>query len=961
MKIRGRFIGILAVLGLLMALVPLATAGAVAGDVTLTGGAENKGNFFSDRTEFNIVTIDVEDADLSPARVGKARFTDEDGPGFTLSTAVVGGEEEQVDEFDGGTTNGPCLNSDADNDGDATTPSGSDLLPTANPLVADTGMVIHVGCPNTGDAFYMDPSGNSVYQDEDNIDMFGNDPGTANVDELEDDYYEITLKALAVARDANDDGVVDAEDFTVVVDGDELDENADYSVGTPAGEGSGVTTVNLLIEPNDPENGNNVEITYEVSEYTFTGATPIRLSGTQIHSGDDFDSANDQKQIDSVGVGVVNATSTLADNPDAVVVTFVYHVKDKAKDYVNITSNTSLATGVQRVLTGGETSARSNLFRSQVALFEGPDFTKIVNEITNLTNDDIANGGNDNDVVEIDELNNTDQLGAELFGRITEAASDLGFDSHATDKAADLEDMLLPVTHGDTLTAGYVDESPSSTLVRTAAVDLQAPVVALVEPSDGVYTDETLVTLSAEVVDSGSGVEQSDIKMVASGISLGSAQRVPIVDGYKITSVPRSSINEGAKTWFVTVIDKVGNVPAVNDATTEDVNEGAKGAAPDGTVVASNPFKFWVDTQGPKLNAGKTGLALKNAGVTTGEDSGKEDETTNKRQWLRVVFNTGDGKAPLDADSVTASDFRVDGAEPLAAIINARPHEDAPKGTAVYLQVAEMDTSARPKVELVGEIRDRAGNIRTEGTLASVIDGLAPVLEVTSSADIANDEIVLTISSSERLGLNPDVELTSTKPVKGDEEPVSPTNLRVSLQTGALTTWTATYDNPAGAASKQYVWVEVSDQAGNSDTIGDASSESDLVSFQVDDAEPMLTFKSAGGTDLDDSDAKPQEGAVWIVAEFDEDEHAGDSFRKVTVNALTLTNLDTEEVVTDSVDVLFGGEVACVDHEVDDDVTLDGAGDSTKATAAQIDKCAEHTLAVNLTPGMYNIEMTGSG
>ena len=99
----------------------------------------------------------------------------------------------------------------------------------------------------------------------------------------------------------------------------------------------------------------------------------------------------------------------------------------------------------------------------------------------------------------------------------------LRFTSHATDKAADLEDMLLPVTHGDTLTAGYVDESPSATLVQTAEVDLQAPVVTLVEPGDGVYTDETLVTLSAEVVDSGAGVVQTNIKIVASGVSLGSS------------------------------------------------------------------------------------------------------------------------------------------------------------------------------------------------------------------------------------------------------------------------------------------------------------------------------------------------------------------------------------------------------------------------------------------------------
>ena len=933
MKIRGRFIGILAVLGLLMALVPLATAGAVAGDVTLTGGADNKGNFFSDRTGFNIVTIDVEDADLSPARVGKARFSNEGGPDFNLSEGIVGGEMEQVDEFDGGPSNPVCVDSN-DND---TVDRPFDANQDSDLRDADGNMP--AACASQGDAVL----GNGG-------DDFIDDLGTADVNESANNTFTFELSKMA--RDADDDGDVDVDDFTVVIDGDELDAITEYLVGVDetAGDGGGLMTVTVLVAPNNPENGENVEITYEVSEYMFSTDTPIRLSGTEIHHGATLATANNQKQIDSVGVPTVTATGqAISPTPAVAVVTFVYNVDDEAKDYVNVTSNTSLATGVERVLTGGETTARSNLFRSRVALFEGPDFTKIVNQVTNLENDDMANGGNDNDVVEIAELDNTDQLGEELFSRVESAAGPLGlgFADLAVAEAEALVEMLLPVTHGDTLTVGYVDESPSATLVQAATVDLQAPVVALVEPGDGVYTDETLVTLSAEVVDSGSGVAQSNIKMVASGVRLGSPQRVPIVDGYRITSVPSSAISEGAKTWFVTVIDKVGNQPMVNDPDTDE-NEGTKGAAPDATVVATNPFKFWVDTQGPKLNAGKTGVALKNAGVTTGEDSGKETETTDKRQWLRVVFNTGDGKAPLDADTVTASDFRVGGAEPLAAIINARTHGETVKGTAVYLQVAQMDTDDRPKVELVGEIRDSAGNVRTEGTLATVSDGLAPVLEVTTSAPIHPDEIVLTISSSERLGLNPDVELTSTKPVKGDKEPVSPTNLRVSLQTGALTTWTATYDNPAGAASKQYVWVEVSDQAGNSDTLGDASSESDLVSFQVDNAEPSLTFKSAGGTDLDDSDAKPQEGAVWIVAEFDEDEHAGDSYRKVTVTALTLTNLDSDEMVTDDVEMLFGGEVACDDHDADAD-----------ADPVPQDKCAEHTLAINLTPGMYNIEMTG--
>ena len=942
MKIRGRFIGILAVLGLLVALVPLAPVGAVAGEVVLKGG--EKGSFFSDQATYNVVTIQVEDADLSPARVGKARFANLTGGGldqFNLNEGVVGGEGDvESDEFDGGLNNPVC-----DHDGDD--PDDDGLKPDPN----NAGQTIDATDkvrPSTDDERAMPGCdfGDAVFAGDNNNDGV----------EDQNEAWMWTFTLSQPARDANNDGVVDKEDVTVVVDGAELDpDEADYSMGDAATDlGLGVSTIDLFIEPNVLTD--NVIIEYEVTEYKFSANTPIRLAGTEVHFGDDadddFTAATNQKQIDSVGVGMVMSTSTVPGNSD-VVVTFVYHVEDTEEKNVTVTSNTSLATGVDRVLNGVETTPRSSLFMSEIALFEGTDYTKIVNQVTNTANDAVDNDGDDNGVVEIDELDNTGQLGEELFGRVTATATALDFLALSTDKAEDLVNMLLPVTHGDTLTVTYLDENPSGTIVKTAGVDLEAPVVTLVEPSDGIFTDESLVTLSAEVVDSGAGVEQNVINILATGgVSLSDPLRVPIVDGYRVTRVPRSAIGEGPKTWFVTVVDKVGNEPNVDDPDTKDMNEATKGAIAHGTAVSKNPFKFAVDTKGPTLKTGKTGVFLKNAGVTTGEDKGKEAEDTNKREWLRVVFDLGEGTAPLDPDTVEASDFEVDGAEPLDAKVNALPQGDAKKGTAVYLQVGQLDTDARPKVELVGTVRDRAGNGRTDGTLSSISDGLAPVLTVSTSAEIANDEIVLTISSSERLGLNPDVQLTETKPAK-NVDLVTPSTLRVSLQTGALTTWTATYENPAGAASKQYVVVDVSDQGGNSDTKGDASTESDLISFQVDDAEPSLTFKSASGTDLDDSKNKPEEGAVWIVGEFDEDEHADDSYLKVTVTALTLTNLDTEEVKADDPTVLFTDEVECVDH--DTDPVEDADGNVTNAD----DMCATHTLAMNLTPGMYNIEMTG--
>ncbi len=105
MKIRGRFIGILAVLGLLIALVPLAPAGAVAGSVTLQGGADDNGLFYSDKTDFNIITIQVDDSDLSPARRGVARMMGASGTTVGLGDYVVGGEREKTEKFDGGEDN----------------------------------------------------------------------------------------------------------------------------------------------------------------------------------------------------------------------------------------------------------------------------------------------------------------------------------------------------------------------------------------------------------------------------------------------------------------------------------------------------------------------------------------------------------------------------------------------------------------------------------------------------------------------------------------------------------------------------------------------------------------------------------------------------------------------------------------------------------------------------------------
>ena len=173
---------------------------------------------------------------------------------------------------------------------------------------------------------------------------------------------------------------------------------------------------------------------------------------------------------------------------------------------------------------------------------------------------------------------------------------------------------------------------------------------------------------------------------------------------------------------------------------------------------------------------------------------------------------------------------------------------------------------------------------------------------------------------------------------------------RANRESGSFTSWTATVENPsAKKPNRYYVVVSASDGDGNEVILGDASDKDDLISFQFDAAEPGLRFVNGAGAEgnlLTDTENKPAEGAVWIVAEFDEDEHEDDKYRDVTVTALKLTNVDTDEVITEDVAGLFGGLDACENH-------------GTTEAGYEGHKCSEHTLAVNLTPGMYKIEMTG--
>ena len=650
---------------------PLATAGAVTGEVTLTGG--ERGQFYSDRTGDNIVTIEVADADRSLLRFGTGRAGpsgDPDidaSPGVTtgnpdlvLGSLVIAGELSKTDRFDGGPSNPVCF--DGDDNGTVDRPAmDSDTLDEA----------MESACASKGDALLEDGDSNNGFI---NVIQENGDDG---VDESADNTYRFTLKKSRIARDANDDGIVDGDDFTVRVNNSSLaadGQGAYFTFEVASDTGRGVTQIVIHgVVPND--RADSVQVTYEYSEYVFAGGaddvtTPLNIAGSRVFHGDDRENL-DEKGVIGVNSGGNTLQVAAGTVGDAAEVTFAYHVRDTLTDYVDVTSTSSQGAG-DVTLDGTETGDRTSVFRSAVALVSSDDYNtiKTESERTSGPDDDATTTGDEDnkgldtitedDEVDLAELLRSEEL-EDILVRIEDIIDELDLESCrddagavppcVPDSAEALVDRLLSVSHGDTITVTYPDKNArrdsEGSVVKTAEVDMEAPVVTLVRPTDKLFTKEEAITLQADVVDTGAGVERDDIVMIATtGVSLPGPEdqlKSPIVSGFSVTGVPTAGVAEGKHTWAVLVMDKVGNTPDVDIEGTEE-NEGARGAAaPDSDITdkdeVANPFEFTVDTNAPTLETGKTGISLKNPGIASGDD--RESEKPNQRDWVRVEFDLG--------------------------------------------------------------------------------------------------------------------------------------------------------------------------------------------------------------------------------------------------------------------------------------------------------------------------------
>ena len=368
------------------------------------------------------------------------------------------------------------------------------------------------------------------------------------------------------------------------------------------------------------------------------------------------------------------------------------------------------------------------------------------------------------------------------------------------------------VQDGDTLTVTYYEASSATGEVGaaidtdTAIIDATAPSIVNVTPIDGTLTNDVSPTITFTITDDGSGFDKTvtsfgdhvavsingcDVADTELGVSAHSENSItltysPAIDwtsgakladgnaancagnatqrvsaGFNVDSTYTGVVNNTQRDGTASEIDgiqfswQIVATDEANNSKTLGVKEdGAKGAGGAANAYAASfadsDLNLRIDTQVPACAATcVTGAKAWDAGA-------KADKTD--KSSVKLSFDES-----MDPNSITASDFTVSGtgvtSSTIVSVTMGGKEFDTNKF--VYLDLAEdLGPNAKPKVKLVGEITDRAGNKlkpdtgKTSKTLGTASDAVDPTLSngaVTLQLLASKDETTVSFESNENL------------------------------------------------------------------------------------------------------------------------------------------------------------------------------------------------------------------
>jgi hypothetical protein len=276
----------------------------------------------------------------------------------------------------------------------------------------------------------------------------------------------------------------------------------------------------------------------------------------------------------------------------------------------------------------------------------------------------------------------------------------------------------------------------------------------------------------------------------------------------------------------------------------------------------------------------------------------------------------------------------------------------------VFLTIPELPSpSARPKVEMVGIIKDRAGNEqRSVLTVAEAADGISPTVTVTLSPSSALDKesVSIEVIVDETLLTTPVVTVTD-----GDGVDVTATRGQISVDPLNPNRFTTSFD-PAAASAAFTLKVDVQDTSANAATIGDNDVAADeAIKFEIDSTivAPLTNFPGKN----DAANVFTPNPFLDVDFATEATEYTADGQALVNISAITLNGDDVASSLNREGDgkfVLALRDLALQDHELKLTAT-DAAGNELLDHAVAFTVKERPDFAVPLIPGWNLVSFPG--
>jgi hypothetical protein len=405
------------------------------------------------------------------------------------------------------------------------------------------------------------------------------------------------------------------------------------------------------------------------------------------------------------------------------------------------------------------------------------------------------------------------------------------------------------------------------TATSTATIDSTKPTITNVSPADGTLTNDTSPVLSFTIEDAGAGFDSS-ISNFTDHISL-ELNDCTVVEASElsVTAHGSSSISFsydlGGTAKFSDDAQKATDTAADSAAATDHLAKKCNDGGVAGNERDITSSGFFIDSTTAMIEDGADGAGHTDGGASGAQDrdrtihgkvftwqiiatdevgNAKTLETTSLEMTIDSVAPAAAAGTPvvaakawsnstladvtdnssvkisftetLDANTVAASDFIVSGTGVTDGTISTvtMGGTQGATNTIVYLDLAaDLGPNAKPKVELVGQVSDLAGNVfkvpstDTDGklTLGTAADGVKPTVSAGAHTDTnldALEKTTFTWASNENMvdvaggigactcvyvtGGNADVATDGTDNVKKAATLTSPTTGKVELTQG---------------------------------------------------------------------------------------------------------------------------------------------------------------------------------